>query len=217
LCLAFILTLLTACTADPFTRPPLPPLASPDPANIRTHFASLIPNAFTSDETVIIQAPFRPDMAVLGVLRLDRSAGTFELVGLSPMGLKFFDLAGDAHNTEIRFAAEPLQKQTEVLNSIAQDIRRIYFDLLPAESATAKSDSTTLTFSQKTPAGTLIYQFGGDPTLLLEKRLDTTFSTAWRVQYFDYTTSPLYPRGIVMDNGQYHYRIIIKNRQWVAK
>jgi hypothetical protein len=34
------------------------------------------------------------------------------------------------------------------------------------------------------------------------------------VHYFHYTPHPggLYPRGIVMDNGELHYRIIVKNR-----
>jgi hypothetical protein len=52
--------------------------------------------------------------------------------------------------------------------------------------------------------------------VLLEKRFAGWLGTIWRVRYFDYAISngSLYPRGVVMDNAQYHYRIVIKNRQW---
>ncbi len=62
----------------------------------------------------------------------------------------------------------------------------------------------------------MVYDLGGDPPILLDKRLVGCFGTIWRVRYFQYASSggSLYPRGIVMDNGQYHYRIIVKNRGW---
>jgi hypothetical protein len=57
---------------------------------------------------------------------------------------------------------------------------------------------------------------GGSQSILLEKRQAGLFGTIWRAQYFDYTTAEggLYPRGIVMDNSRYFYRIVVKNRDW---
>jgi hypothetical protein len=50
--------------------------------------------------------------------------------------------------------------------------------------------------------------------VLLEKRLEGFWGTIWRVRYYRYApeSGGLYPRGIVMDNERFHYRIIVKNR-----
>jgi len=56
-----------------------------------------------------------------------------------------------------------------------------------------------------------------DPAVLLQKQLDGFFGPTWRVRYYDYRPGDggrLFPHGIVMDNFQFHYRIIIKNRDW---
>jgi hypothetical protein len=189
-------------------------LKNPNPSALRDSFARTIPNHFDSDDTVIIEAPFNHDLEVLGVLRVDRTAGTFELIGLNPLAVKFFDLASDRQGATIRYAITPLLRHREILLSIAQDIRRMYFDLTPSETAKAEVEPTMVRFTEKIPDGTLIYEFGGDPTVLLEKRLEGFFGAIWRVQYFQYTPdgTSLYPRGIVMDNSRFHYRIIVKNR-----
>lgn len=181
---------------------------------MRDSFARTVPNRFDSDDTVIIEAPFNHDLEVLGVLRVDRPAGTFELIGLNPLAVKFFDLTSNRQGATIRFAIAPLLAHREILLSVAQDIRRIYFDLTPSETAKAEIEPTTVRFSEKNSEGTLIYEFGGDPQVLLEKRLDGFFGAIWRVQYFQYASngSTLYPRGIVLDNSRFHYRIIVKNR-----
>lgn len=212
---ALMLTALTGgCAAEPFRSDPLPPLKDPNPRAMRDSFALTIPNRFDSDDTVIIQAPFGNDLEVLGVLRVDRPADTFELVGLNPLAVKIFDLHGDRSGSTIRFAVPPLMEHRDVLLSIAQDIRRMYFDLTPARIAAADIGRTEVRISEKTPEGRLVFKFGGDPPVLLEKRLDGLFGPIWRVRYFQYTSSrgTLYPRGIVMDNSRYHYRIIVKNR-----
>jgi hypothetical protein len=74
-------------------------------------------------------------------------------------------------------------------------------------------------FYENTPEGKLVYEFGGQPTVLLEKRLDGAFGPIWRVRYYEYATATtwLYPRGIVMENNRFNYRIIVKNREWQTK
>jgi hypothetical protein len=211
-----LLALFAGCAAEPFVRPPLPVLKNPNPRAMRARLAHALPDRFTSDDTVIIQAPFRDDLAVLGVLRVNRSAGTFELVGLNQLGVKLFHLSGDSHGNHIRFAVPPLMKHKEVLLAIAGDIRRMFFDLVPEKGAGIGVGPTMLRFTQDTSEGTMVYEVGGDPPILLDKHLIDWFGTAWRVRYFQYasTTGSLYPRGIVMDNNWFHYRIIVKNLDW---
>ena len=211
-----LLSLLTGCAAEPFTRPTLPLLKNPDPQAVRDSLAHAVPDRFTSDDTVIIQAPFRNDLAVLGVLRVNRPAGTFELVGLNQLGVKLFHLAGDSHGNTIRFAVPPLMEHKDLLMGIAEDIRRMFFDLVPGSGAEVDVGSTTIEFSEKTLQGKIVYEVGGDPAVLLDKHLAGFFGAKWRVRYFKYASASgsLYPHGIVMDNSQYHYRIIVKNRDW---
>jgi hypothetical protein len=209
-----LLPLVAGCAGEPFVREPLPVLHHPDPKALRDAFARTVTDRFISDDTVIIQAPFRSDLAVLGVLRVDRVAGTFELVGLNHLGVKLFDLTGDRHGTAVRFAIPPLMKQQEVLLAIGDDIRRMYFDLVPGRNAVAQIERTDVKFTQKEPGERLVYEFGGQPGVLLEKRSIGFFGAVWRVRYYRYESqqASLYPRGIVMDNSEFHYRIIVKNR-----
>ena len=214
-----LLALVGGCGAAPFKRPPLPTLNDPDPQAMRDGFAHNLPNQFTSDDTVIIQAPFHDDLAVLAVLRVDRAAQTFEFVGLSQFGVKLFHLSGDRSGTTIRFAIPPLLAHTNVLLSIAQDIRKMYFDLVPAADSAVHVGRTIVCFTQKTPQGKLVYEFGGNPAVLLDKHLDGFFGPVWRARYYEYSAPAdgFYPHGIVMDNGQFHYRIIVKNRIWAVQ
>ncbi|MGD0463270.1 MAG: hypothetical protein ABSB74_12365 [Tepidisphaeraceae bacterium] len=211
-----LLAFMAGCAAEPFTRPPLPLLKNPNPQAMRDNVAHAVPDRFTSDDTVIIQAPFRNDMAVLGVLRVNRPAGTFELVGLNQLGVKLFHLSGDPRGNSIRFAIPPLMENKDLLMGIAEDIRRMFFDLVPDSGAKIDVRSTTVRFCEKTSQGKMVYELGGDPPILLDKQLVGCFGPIWRVRYFQYASSPgsLYPRGIVMDNSHYHYRIIVKNRGW---
>ena len=214
---ALLLTMcIGGCAAEPFERPPLSMLNNPNPTAMRESVAHSLADQFTSDDTIVIDAPFHK-MAILGVLQVDRPAGTFELVGLNPMGVELFHLSGDNSGTKIRSALPPLMEQQEVLLSIGQDIRRMYFDLVPQDAAAADPRSTFVRFTEKSPDGTIVYEMGGEPTVLLEKRLEGCLGAVWRVRYYRYAAAKdngLYPRGIVMDNAHYHYRIIVKNRDW---
>jgi hypothetical protein len=219
LLLVQFLALIAGCAAEPFQRPFLPILTDPDPRLIREELANRLADRFVSDDTVIIRAPFRDDLAVLGVLRVDRAAGTFELLGMNHLGVKFFHLGGSRQETSIRFAMPPLTEQTEVLLSVAEDTRHMYFGLTPGDDAVAEIHPTFVRFYENTPEGKLVYEFGGQPVVLLEKRLEGFFGTIWRIRYYEYGTasSALYPRGIVMENSRFNYRIIVKNREWQVK
>jgi hypothetical protein len=183
---------------------------------MRDSFARTIPEQFTSDDTVIIRAPFHDDMAVLGVLNVDRKARTYELYGLNPLGVEFFHVGGDRHGPAIRSAIPPLMAHQDLLLSIARDIERMYFDLVPGDDSKARVQSTRVIFSRRTDEGTLASELGDEPAVLLDKHLDGFFGSVWRVSYYDYRPAlgKLYPHAIVMDNGKYHYQIIVKNRDW---
>ncbi len=207
-----LLAMLAGCSSEPFTRPPLPKLVGVDGLAIRDQFAHTQAAEFSSQDSVIISAPFRDDIAVLGVVGVNRKAGEFEMVGLNQLGLELFHLSGKQNTITVVSAIPPLMEQKWILESIGRDIRRMYFDLVPP----AKSDIKVGDAIVRYKTGDLVHEFGGQPIVLLEKRVEGVFSPKWRVRYYDYAESAgrLYPRGIVMDNGHYHYRIVVKNRNW---
>ena len=100
--------------------------------------------------------------------------------------------------------------------SIANDIRHIYLEIVPPQAAKTQIRREEVIYYSRIDGGTVYYTFGGEPTVLLEKRLRGFWGDKWRVQYFDYRSEngKLYPHGITVDNGSYFYRIIIKNRGW---
>ena len=210
-----LLSLAGGCAPEPFTRGPLPPLNDPNPLAVRESFLhALRDRPVTFDETVIIQAPFHEKLAALGELVVDRHADRFELVGLTLVGVTLFKIRGDEHGSTVDFAVPQLMEHQNLLLAMGQDIRRMYFDLVPIETAQVKIKKTRVVFSQNTKDGKLVFEFGGEPAVLLDKHLEGVFGAKWRARYYLYASSApvLYPYGIVMDNNQFHYRIIVKNR-----
>jgi hypothetical protein len=211
--------LLVGCAAEPFQRPPLPILHDPNPSAIREQFPQLLPDEFTSDDTLIFQFPFVGDVVTLGVLNVNRPAGTFELYSLNQTGITYFHLSGDRKFVYVREAMGPWMEHKDILLSIAQDIQRIYLNPAPSLDSKINIRADRVDFSLKTSGGRLVYQFGMEPAVLLQKELNGCFGASWRARYYDYrpgTAGKLFPHGIVMDNYQSHYRLIIKNRDWTV-
>lgn len=235
----FSLLLLTGCTSEPFKHQTLIPMGVTAPQQILDKLARSMPTSIVTDDTVVIQAPFRDDLAVLSVVKIDRINVTLELMGMSHTGVKLFHVAYVDGQPLIRFAAPPLAKQTQVLESLATDSWHIYFDLLPELDSWKKTSWDNMTFERKTSNGKLTYTVAriaktkdvAPATVLTEKQLSTWTGTKWRIRYFQYepptqsqvedgnistpaVNAKRHPTGIVLDNKKFHYRIIVKNRQW---
>ena len=210
------LAILTGCATEPFTRPPLPVLINPDPQLIRDAFARSIPDPCTTDDKVRIAAPFRDDQEVLAALGCNYWSGTFDLAGLSLLGVPLFELSGDRTTTTIQSAIPPLMQHADILRAIGSDIGRMHFDTLPPLDSKIDLEQTKVIYRKKSSLGTMVYEFGGNPTVLLEKRLDGFFGNIWCVRYYDYRPADgkLYPHGMVMNNSHYHYQITVTNLDW---
>ncbi len=215
--LGLLMVLLAGCQSDPFARPALPTLNNPNPQHIRLTFPQSLPDEFTSDDTIVLQFPFNIQFAMLGVLNVNRPANTFEFYALNKTGLAYFHLSGDHGNLSVKDALGPWMEHKDILLSIGQDIQNIYITPSPEPGAHVTIKPTIVRFDQKSPGGYLIYDFGGQPIALLQKELDGFFGPAWTARYYDYQANDkgkLFPRGIVLDNSRFFYRLIIKNRDW---
>lgn len=93
------------CQSQPFVRGELPALGTTSNQALLDDVARQTPKGVTTDDTVIIQAPFRDDMALLSVAKIDRVHRSLELLGLSPVGMKLFHVAYVDGKPVVRYAA----------------------------------------------------------------------------------------------------------------
>ncbi len=207
------MTLLAGCASVPFAAVPTPLLHDPDPTAMRSAWSASLPTRFTTEDTVIIEFPGN-SMAFLGFLRIDRATGTFDVQGMNHLGLRAFLISGDPRKTEVRFAAPPLAENPKVLESIAQDIRHMYFDLVPDQTARVRVGARSVRYTEARPGAEIEFVMGGADGVLLEKRLTRWIWPVWRVRFYEYapTVEGVFPRGIVLDNARFHYRIVVKSR-----
>lgn len=195
---AMLVFFLAGCASEPFKRQTVVPMGVTSPQQVLEKLAHGLPTSIVTDDTVVIQAPFRDDMAVLSVVKIDRINVTLELMGMSHTGVKLFHVAYENGKPVIRYAAPPLADQKQVLESLATDSWHIYFDLLPELAAWKKTSWDKMAFERKTEQGTLKYtlmRIAKDKTspartVLAEKKLATWTGTKWRVRYFHYSQQP---------------------------
>ena len=209
------LSLAVGCATEPFKSDPSPPLKDSNPQAVRHGFMNqLTDHRFTLDQTLKLQAPFHKDLSVLSELVVDPAAGQFHMVGLSPLGVTLFQISGDHARVTIDFAVPPLMEHKDLLLELGRDVWRMQFDLIPGAGADVVAEETAIRFREETAEGRLTFEFGGDPTVLREKRVDGFFGTIWRVRYFQYTSPPgmVHPRGVVIDDDRFHFRLVIRNR-----
>jgi len=212
---AFMLgvALLGGCTSVPFVAVPMPLLHDPDPAAMRSAWSANLPTRFTTEDTVVIEFPGN-SLALLGLLHIDRVDGSFEVQGMNHLGGRAFLISGNPRKTEVLFAMPPLAEKPKVLQSIAEDIRRMYFDLVPDRAARVRVEARRLRYTEDRPDGKVEFVLGGADGVLLEKRLTHRQWSVWRVRFYEYNPAGegVFPRGMVLDNARYHYRIVVKNR-----
>ena len=90
----------------------------------------------------------------------------------------------------------------------------MYFDLAPDPSAQVRVEARSVRYTEDRPGAKVEFVMGGADGVLLEKRLTHWIWPVWRVKFYEYTPAleGVFPRGMVLDNARYHYRIVVKNR-----
>ena len=128
-----------------------------------------------------------------------------------------FHVAGDAATTDLRFALPEFTERGDFVHTVGTDFRRVFFDWTPPADATVRVENERILFRSTSEAGVLDYVFAGNPLRLQEKRFyppGHRRRPAWKVSYYEYapTLGKVLPRGAVLDNTQYGYRLILRTR-----
>lgn len=206
-----LLLLLTGCAAIPFEQPQLKTIGDVSGVEYVKQFRGRLPASANLLTTVVFKG-WGKTFSSLGLLQYDRNAGTFLIAGLTQMGIKIFELAGDQKQLTRGYTMPQIPKPDRFTKALADDIRHIYFDWLPPADAKVIKNKNTVVFTVPHNSGNIEYTYGGtQPALLTKRCYNRNDRLLWKAAYYEYQThgDQLYPHGIVLNNYQYGYRLTI--------
>jgi len=201
------LALLVGCR----TMPPAAP--SPRAAAVAEQAAQSAPTRFRALSTVTFAFLGR-SFSGLGVVDVDASTRSFSVVGLNHLGAKLFEIE-QTNGVVVTASALPIfEERGDFAGTVAADIARVYFDLVPSPSATAypAREGTWLV----EPAGDGAVERRLDPQgRLLEKRFRTGRRIRWSVRYSDYREeSGRWHAGVAeLRNRRQRYALTVRLKQ----
>lgn len=208
---ALLLAALTGCRTVPFDETPRVSAQAWDPETVRAEFADRLSPRFEWRHAMTFEFPFFK-MSALGVAAGDRPAQTFTLVCFTHTGVTLFELRGDSESVQARFTIPEMAARPEMGEAIAEDARRMFFNLAPPPNARVRRRRHRLVFVDKAASGRIEYHFGGDGRVLLEKRYGRGWNKRATVRYFEYGDADgfLRPRGIVLRNHERKYQLLFR-------
>ncbi len=209
-----ILLFLFGCSAVPFQETERVPLAQ-NPQSLIEHFQTGILDSFQLLNTVVFEYNWRK-FSSIGYVDINRRDKTFKVVCLNPLGVKLFELSGDRDSVKNLYTIAAFTRYGDVTTVVGNDIRRIYFDLLPSPEARIWKRKYSISFRQPSGPGTLEYVFAGASGDLIEKNYYNDAGIAWRVSYYEYReqNGKRFPWGILFLNYQYHYRLTVRQKEF---
>ncbi len=215
---AFLLVLMAGCSSVPFQRTVLVPLETGDPWNIVKRFQDATPQRFQLLNTVVFEYNFRK-FSGIGTVQVNSATGVFHAAGMNPMGVKLFELSGDRSSVTSRYAIEAFTRYGDIATVVGNDIRRIYFDLVPGKEATIRKKTYKLVFRQSAGSGFVEYLFAGAAGDLIEKKYFDDNGIRWRVSYYEYhdQQGKRWPQGVVFINYEHGYRLTVRNKEFTVE
>jgi hypothetical protein len=210
-----VFLLIASCSTVPFRETAYAPVGAENPQSLVQRFQASLPDKFQLLNTVVFEYNWRK-FAAVGYLDIDRQAGAFKVACLNPMGVKLFELSGDRNSITDLYTIAAFSRYGDITTVVGNDIRRIYFDLVPSAHARIWKRTYSMSFRQPSGAGTLEYIFSGPQADLVEKNYYDNDGLSWRVSYYEYRdqNGKRFPQGIVLLNYHYHYRLTVRHREY---
>ena len=213
----FIILVLLAggCGTVPFQETARAPLSSEKPESLVERFQAHMPVSFQLLNSIVFEYNWRT-FAGISYVDINGQDKVFKVVCLNPMGVKLFELSGDQNSVTNHYTIAAFTRFGDVAAVVGNDIRRIYFDLLPTPEARIWKSKYTIRFRQSAGSGHLEYVFAGTAGDLIEKNYYDDSGLLWRASYYEYREQDgkRFPRGVVFLNYQYGYRLTVKHREF---
>ena len=148
-------------------------------------------------------------LSLLSLTKIDFRTGQIHVAGLTPAGMKIFDLSGTAERPgKCRWIPGKYWEghEEQASRRILADISAIYRNLLPGQFENCKfcDNGKKLVVSESG----IRYVFAGDPPHLIEKTISENGSPVLRIRYYSFRNG--FPMKISLENFQYHYRLAIR-------
>lgn len=210
--------LLAGCATVPFRATPPADMSAVEPRLLLEQYRETLPEHFQLLTSVVFDYRWR-SFAGIGMVEVDRGTQAFRIVCLNPMGVKLFELSGDADKTVAHFVMPQFMEQGgDFPTTIGNDLRRIYFDVVPAPEARVSRKKHAIIFRQPAGSGSLEYVFAGADGELTEKRYYEDDDLVWRVSYYEYREEhgKRFPQGIIFANHRYGYRLTVRVKESVS-
>ncbi len=203
--------LLAGCASVPFESAPRTAPGPASPKEVRDAFARRQQPGYEALQSVVFQM-FGRKMTGLGYLSVDTESDAFALACMTPMGMKLFEVQGQGERVEALFALPQFGEKDDLAKAVAQDLRRAYFDNLPPKDAEVRRKRYRLVYIRRQADARTEYDFGGPRQLLLEKRFYQGRKLVCRIRYYEYEKRHgfYHPHGIVLDNRNYRYRLLLR-------
>ena len=185
-----------------------------DPPAIVERFGADSPEEFQLLNTIVFEFRWRK-FSALGVAAVNTKERTFTLACINQMGVNLFELTGNKDGVTTVFAMPEFTKQGDFGGAVGEDIKRIYFDLLPSSDAKIDIREYRIIFRQFSGRGLIEYVFAGAEGALIEKNYYEDGTAVWSVSYYEYTRNKgkLFPTGTILNNIRHGYRLIVKLRE----
>ena len=202
------------CAGIPFQKTSDVPMDSVDPRALVEDFRNNSPERFQIINTIVFEYKWNK-FSGIGYIYADTGEKAFRVACMNPMGVKLFELSGDKDGTDTHFVLEQFSKQGNFAATVGEDIRRVYFDLVPSAEARIKKKKYQIIFREPVGKGVMEYVFAGAGGYLVEKNYYEENALNWGVSYYEYQQkeSKAYPRGIILNNYKYGYSLTVKLKE----
>jgi Protein of unknown function (DUF3261) len=212
--LIILVLVANGCGTVPFRETERVALAGESPESLVLRFQDHMPDSFQLINSIVFEYNWRT-FAGIGYLDIDRGHSVFSVACLNPMGVKLFELSGDRNTIANRYTIAALNRYGDITAVVGNDIRRIYFDLVPSAEARVSKGKYTVRFRQPAGEGRMEYVFAGAEADLIEKNYYDDDGIVWRASYHEYREQggKRFPQGIVFRHYNYGYRLTVRQKE----
>ena len=145
----------------------------------------------------------------LGCSRVDRATRSYNVICLSPLGMKLFDIACTNGQTRGAFLIPLKGNQDVMLQSLGAAVSRAYLDMTPSSNATVTRRGAKLIFQQVSGNCRVVYTFSSTNALLLSKDYYEGRRRMMTIAYDNYRMAAgrSFPGSMSLRDYRYGYRL----------
>lgn len=215
LILLFMICLsIAGCRSIPFKNIDYVSLENVNADHLRQEFKESLAQKLEVINSIVFEYKWQ-SFSALGYTRLDLENKTFQVSCMNPVGIKLFELIGNQNEVKSTFVLKELLQRGDLPQAVGEDIRRIYFDMLPSAQAKIQKEKYRIIFSQPDGAGVMKYIFAGSQHWLIEKNYSEKNRKLWSVFYYNYilNSDKLYPSELILKHHRFGYNLVIRLKE----